>query len=201
MTQAALVQALSAQIGENTPGAPEPAEHALRTYLERLRWPDGVRCPRCNSEKVYRLGDGHQFYCPGGICGYQFSVTAGSIFNHTQLPLWKWFLATYLMCESTTGTSANKIARTLGISYKSAWYLCHRIRKAMGEALPGEPQVSAGVRRSISASHHSVSAKHLDRYIEEFEFRSSNRNNPFLFRDTLARLATTPKMDYKELTA
>jgi transposase-like protein len=211
MTQADLVRALSMQIGQqvrrrvrqqagqNACVEADLQDDRLRAYLEKLRWPDGVRCPRCNTQRIYRLVDRDQFYCSGGDCGYQFSVTAGSIFNHTQLPLWKWFLAAWLMCESTTGLSANKMARALGVSYKTAWYLCHRIRQAMREAGSGE--LDAAVRRSIAASHHSVSAKHLDRYIEEFEFRSNNRENPFLFRDTLGRLAMTEKMDYKELTA
>ena len=199
--QAGLLRALSRNDQQDAEVDPdtELTDDKLRAYLEHLRWPDGVRCPRCNSERVFRVAGRDQFNC--GSCRYQFSVTAGSIFNHTQLPLWKWFLAVYLMCESRTGTSANKIARPLGVSYKTAWYLCHRIRKAMAEAGSGEPGASAGVRRSITALHHGVSAKHLDRYIEEFEFRSNNRGNPLLFRDTLARLATTGKMDYKELTA
>ena len=174
----------------------------LREYLEFLRWPDGVRCPRCNSDQICRLVDRDQFYCTDTGCRYQFSVTAGSIFNHTQLPLWKWFPASYLMCEPESGISANRMARTLGVSYKTAWFLCHRIRRALREADTGEePDAPASVRRSIAASHHRVSAKHLDRYVEEFEFRAGNRENPFLFRDTLARLAMTEKMDYKELTA
>jgi transposase-like protein len=56
---------------------------------------------------------------------------SGSVFHDTHLPLWKWFLAVYIMCESKKSTSANQLKRTLGISYKTAWYLCHRIRKAM----------------------------------------------------------------------
>ncbi|HEY6487531.1 MAG TPA: IS1595 family transposase, partial [Terracidiphilus sp.] len=75
-----------------------------------------------------------QFDCDG--CRYQFSVTAGTIFNDSHLPLWKWFLCTYLLCESRKGMSANQLKRTLGISYKTAWYLCHRIRAAMKEVNP-----------------------------------------------------------------
>jgi transposase-like protein len=63
-------------------------------------------------------------------------VTAGTIFNDSHLPLWKWFLCVYLLCESRKGMSANQLKRTLGISYKTAWYLCHRIRAAMTEANP-----------------------------------------------------------------
>ena len=65
-------------------------------------------------------------------CGYQFSVMSGTIMHDSHLPLRKWFLAIYLMCESKKGISANQMKRTLGVAYKTAWYLCHRIREAMG---------------------------------------------------------------------
>src|SRR5262249_21231577 len=71
-------------------------------------------------------------------CRYQFSVTAGTIFHDTHLPLTKWFATTYLICESRKGMSANQIKRMMGVSYKTAWYLCHRIRKAMADAQPGK---------------------------------------------------------------
>jgi transposase-like protein len=67
-------------------------------------------------------------------CEYQFTVTANTIFHDSHMPLIKWFTATYLLCESRKGMSANQIKRTLGISYKTAWYLCHRIRAAMATA-------------------------------------------------------------------
>jgi transposase-like protein len=67
-------------------------------------------------------------------CDYQFTVTAGTIFNDSHLPLTKWFMVTLLLCEARKGISANQIKRTVGMSYKTAWYLCHRIRAAMKEA-------------------------------------------------------------------
>ena len=72
-------------------------------------------------------------------CRYQFSVTAGSIFHDSHFPLTKWFFATYVMVETKKGVSANQFKRMLGISYKTAWYLCHRIRKAMTEVNPDPP--------------------------------------------------------------
>jgi transposase-like protein len=108
------------------------SEDKCRMYLEQLRWPNGHKCVRCQSEKVYAIYGRDQYVCDS--CSYQFSVTAGTIFHDTHLPLWKWFLATYLLCESKKGMSANQISRTLGVSYKTAWYLCHRIRAAMAEA-------------------------------------------------------------------
>src|SRR5207244_4469409 len=103
-----------------------------RELLKRLRWPQGVKCTRCGDEAV-KLATGKElFYCRK--CDYQFSVTAGTIFNDSHLPLTKWFIATLLICEARKGFSANQMKRTLGVSYKTAWYLCHRIRAAMVEA-------------------------------------------------------------------
>jgi transposase-like protein len=107
------------------------SEPKCRAYLERLRWPKGVTCPACKSDKISRIVKRNQFDCEA--CRYQFSATAGTIFHDTHLPLWKWFLATYLLCESRKGMSANQMKRQLAISYKTAWYLCHRIRAAMLE--------------------------------------------------------------------
>src|SRR5205807_4310180 len=72
-----------------------------------------------------------QFDC--AECEYHFSVTAGTVFNDSHLPLTTWFIAVLLLCEARKGMSANQIKRTLGVSYKTAWYLCHRIRAAMKE--------------------------------------------------------------------
>jgi transposase-like protein len=105
------------------------SEDRCRELLEVLRWPSGVCCLRCGNVSVSKLEKRHQYECNG--CRYQFSATAGSVFHDSHLPLWKWFLATYLMCEGKKGISANQLKRTLGISYKTAWYLCHRIREAM----------------------------------------------------------------------
>jgi transposase-like protein len=108
-------------------------ESKCRELLKRLRWPEGVICPRCKSKTISRLFTQSKFECSD--CRYQFSVTAGTIFNDSHLPLTQWFLATLLLCEAKKGMSACQIQRTLGIgSYKTAWYLCHRIRAAMVEA-------------------------------------------------------------------
>jgi transposase-like protein len=283
-------------------------EEKCRTYLEQLRWPDGVKCPRCKSDKVYPILKREQFVCDS--CKYQFSATAGTIFHDSHLPLWKWFLATYLMAESKKGMSANQLKRTLAVSYKTAWYLCHRIRKAMqelnakpltgtveldetwiggkrhwkertylrnktmvlgalqrggsvrmkaekrskspsqrivrewiekttapnterfctdehpayfgiqdqdtkhesvdhnaGEYVRGEVHTN-GIenawslfKRSVIGSYHKVSEKHLDAYLDEFEWRFNNRRNPFLFRDTIMKLLASSNIAYKELTA
>jgi len=106
-------------------------ESKCRNYLEKLRWPNGVTCPHCKHDKVYRIRR-EQFSCAS--CEYQFSVTVDTIFHDTHLPLVTWFLATLLLCEAKKGMSACQIKRSLGIkTYKTAWYLCHRIRSAMAQ--------------------------------------------------------------------
>jgi transposase-like protein len=107
-------------------------ESKCRAYLESLRWPKGVICPHRKADKVYRLVKRDQFLCAS--CEYQFSVTVDTIFHDTHLPLVTWFLAAVLLCEAKKGMSACQIQRSLGIkTYKTAWYLCHRIRAAMLE--------------------------------------------------------------------
>src|SRR5580692_6347518 len=108
-----------------------PTDEKCREILTRLRWPEGVQCPRCKMEVVELETEKELFYCKA--CDYQFSVTAGTIFNDSHLPLTKWFMATLLLCEAKKGISACQVQRTLGVSYKTAWYLCHRIRAAMKE--------------------------------------------------------------------
>jgi transposase-like protein len=106
-------------------------DERCRELLVRLRWPNGVECTRCKMPVVELATAKQLFYCKS--CDYQFSVTSGTVFNDSHLPLQKWFLATLLLCEAKKGMSANQIKRTLGVSYKTAWYLCHRIRFAMTE--------------------------------------------------------------------
>jgi transposase-like protein len=107
-------------------------DEQCRTILEELRWPDGPHCPRCESTKLSRIAKRDQFDCDS--CRYQFSVTVGTVLHDSHLPLRKWFIAAFLICEAKKGMSALQLKRTLGVSYKTAWYLCHRIRAAMVEA-------------------------------------------------------------------
>jgi transposase-like protein len=106
-----------------------------RELLERLRWPEGVTCPRCKDTRVSRLKEYVRYECVG--CEYQFTATSGTIFHDSHLPLPIWFIAVLLLCEAKKGMSAHQLKRTIWGqhkgSYKTAWYLCHRIRAAMKE--------------------------------------------------------------------
>ena len=282
-------------------------DEKCRKHLERLRWPNGVACIRCGSMEVSRIKGRSQWDCLG--CSYHFSATSGTIMHDSHLSLRKWFAAIYLMCESRKGVSANQLHRTLGISYKTAWYLCHRIREAMGNdpfegptlvgvvevdetlvggrtrgkghAYKGNKTWVAGAiqrggkvrveripnikrrtlhdfinrtvrdeaeaiytdelrsylgiedentihrtvshsseqwvvgdvhtnsvegvwslfKRSIVGTFHKMSVKHLDRYLEELEWRFNNRDNPHIFRDTLCRIVNTGSLTYRKLVA
>ena len=284
-----------------------------RAYLEELRWPNGVECPRCKGKSISRIQARKVLECNAPECRYQFSVTAGTIFHDSHLPLPKWFMAVFVITESRKGISALQLKRFLKVSYKTAWYLCHRIREAMAELRPvplrgtvevdetyvggkwrgknkrddgrkdwrerktmvmgaiergGNIRLQTGktrtrevlrtfisknvaddcahiytdesilyrklddvntthesvnheiheyvrgdvstnaiesafglFKRAMVGSYHQVSAKHLDRYLDEFEFRYNNRKNAYLFRDTLMRLTKGSALPYDKLTA
>lgn len=109
---------------------------AAREYLEGLRWPNGPVCPHCGTEgEHYKLeGKSHRpglWKCSEYECRKQFSVTVGTVFERSKVPLNKWLLATHFMCASKKGMSAHQIHRMIGVTYKTAWFMCHRIREAM----------------------------------------------------------------------
>ena len=134
-------------------------EAKCRTYLKRLRWPKGVACPRCQHTAISTLRNQGKYEC--AKCEYQFSVTSGTIFHDSRLSLEKWFLAVLLICEAKKGMSANQLKRTIGVSYKTAWYLSHRIRAAMKGAdaslLSGTVEVDetyiGGKQRHVGRGH------------------------------------------------
>lgn len=105
-----------------------------RHYLEALRWPNGPVCPHCGVEgEAYALqGTAHR---PGLLkckaCRKQFSVTVGTVFEKSKIPLNKWLMAVHLMCASKKAISSHQLHRMLGVTYKSAWFMTHRIREAM----------------------------------------------------------------------
>jgi len=109
-------------------------DEQCRETIQHLRWPAGVTCLRCHSDNIGPVSDRKVFVCYS--CRYQFSATVNTIFHDSHLPLTVWFFVTYLMTESRKGLSANQVKRMFGVSYKTAWYLCHRIRAAMKEVQP-----------------------------------------------------------------
>ena len=113
-------------------------EAAARAYLEVVRWPNGVNCPHCGSVGVKRMeGKVHRvgaWQCRD--CREQLTVTAGSVFESSHVPLHKLVLATHLMTCSKKGISSKQLQRMLSVTYKTAWFMSRRIREAMTCASP-----------------------------------------------------------------
>jgi transposase-like protein len=111
-----------------------PHDDACKSYLVRHRWPVGIRCPRCGHDRVYELAT-RPFHWQCHNCapqGYRFSVLVGTIFENTNIGLRDWFRVIHMMLTSKKGISALQVQRTMGFgSYKTAWYMCHRIRAAL----------------------------------------------------------------------
>ena len=117
-----------------------------REHLEAQRWPNGPICPHCGvvAEATELKGKAHRpgvYQC--NACREQFTATVGTVFERSKVPLNKWLLASYLMASSKKGISAHQIHRTLGVTYKTAWFMCHRLREAMRDPSP-EPLGGAG---------------------------------------------------------
>ena len=113
-------------------------EERCIAHFERIRWPRALRCIRCKGKRIHRLEaegktgkERYLYWCAD--CRYQYSVTTGTVFHDSHLPLTKWFLAIYLICSAKKGVSAKQLQRELDTSYKTAWYMAHRIRLAMQE--------------------------------------------------------------------
>jgi len=107
-------------------------EAAATAHIEASRWPNGVTCPHCGADNIRRMEGKTQagmFLC--NSCRDKFTVRTGSVMERSHVPLHKWLLATHLMAASKKGVSAHQIGRMLGVTYKTAWFLCHRIREAM----------------------------------------------------------------------
>jgi transposase-like protein len=109
-------------------------EDKAREYLEASRWPDGPVCPHCGQLDTVKVLGGKSmgpgwYFCSD--CREKFTVRVGTLYERSHIPLHKWLLATHLIVSSKKGMSALQLSRMLGITYKSAWFMCHRIREQM----------------------------------------------------------------------
>lgn len=111
---------------------------AAREYLEAIRWPEGPVCPHCGvvDNATLMKGKSHR---PGlwkcKDCRQPFTVTVGTLFERSKIPLHKWFIAVFMLCSSKKGMSSHQLHRMLGVTYKTAWFMTHRIREAMREGV------------------------------------------------------------------
>jgi transposase-like protein len=204
-------------------------EDGARAYVEELRWPDGVSCPRCESGRVGWIQTRRKHECRS--CRYQFRFSSGTIFHDSHLPLSRWLLAVQLILESETGFLANQLHAIIGGSYKTSWFVGHRIRSAMSGSLvelgmpkafsaaveqavlgerpteiplehaEHEDAVRAGLAhaRELIAAYHRPSPEHLAAYRDEARWREENVGNEYAFRETVRALLVTGPLPWHTL--
>src|SRR5271165_1169029 len=107
-----------------------------REYVVARRWPNGVECPRCGSEHVAFMGKYNRWQCSARHDNRQFTAKTGTIFEDSPLSLDKWLLAMWQVVNCKNGVSSYEIARATGVTQKTAWFMDHRIRVALGMATP-----------------------------------------------------------------
>jgi transposase-like protein len=129
-------------------------EAAAIACVEASRWPNGVTCPMCGSDNVTRMGGATQagmFMCNG--CRDKFTCRSGTVMERSHIPVHKWLLAIHLMSASKKGMSAHQLHRMLGVTYKSAWFLAHRIREAMNAHSDDCDQSFQRIATSVTRVH------------------------------------------------
>jgi transposase-like protein len=133
---------------------------AAADYLESIRWPDGPVCPHCGeSERTpYRLKNKTRKLWKCAACRKQYTVTIGTIFEASHVPLHKWLLAFYLLCSSKKGMSAHQLHRMLGVTYKTAWFIFHRVREAMRD-----PAFTSRLSGTVEADETYIGGKRRHR--------------------------------------
>jgi transposase-like protein len=141
-------------------------EEAARKHLEAIRWPDGVICPLCGSTEGARelggasMGPGW-YYCED--CQEKFTVRTGTVYERSHVPLNKWLLAFRLLCASKKGMSAHQLHRTLDVTYKTAWFMAHRIREAMAPTKSAGPLGGKG--KIVEADTTYVGGKEKNKHV------------------------------------
>lgn len=144
-------------------------EDKAREALEAVRWPDGPVCPHCGNidqDKIARAtGKSVRpglYYC--AACNDQFTVTVGTVMERSKIPISKWLLAMHLMGASKKGMSAHQMHRMLGVTYKSAWFMCHRIREAMSNPTPKSGMGGAGHQVQADETYYGNTSKRAKGY-------------------------------------
>lgn len=133
---------------------------AARKHLEALRWPNGAECPHCGLIKATAVKGGREGLYQCNACREQFTVTVGTLFEKSKIPLNKWLLCNHLLCASKKGISAKRIERMLGVTYKTAWFMMHRIREAMK---PTDNTPMGGPGATVEADETFVGGKARNR--------------------------------------
>ena len=178
-------------------GSPEPTEHECRQLLERLRWPDGITCPRCESRAIGEIPARQRYYCRS--CRHFFSLTSGTAFHNSHLPIRKWLLAIELLLAADNGLPATQLHHTLGGSYKTAWFAEHRIRAALHQATT-PPDPHQPTHNHTTTNNHRHSRKYHPAYQAEARWRAHHANNNNALHHTLLTLLHANPTSWNQLT-
>jgi transposase-like protein len=184
-------------------------EAGSRAYLEEIRGPDGVRCARCSSPRTGFIDAREKYYCRD--CSYQFRVSAGTVLHDSHAALGYWLVAVGLILESAHGYPATQLHQALGGSYKTAWFVEHRIRSAMSAALvTDDPSIDrvelpidtewAEMRSLAAGAYHRPSVDHINAYWGEALWRRRSAGDENAFRKTVAALLDAEPLTMAQLT-
>jgi transposase-like protein len=153
-------------------------EDAARERLENIIWPNGVHCPRCGGfDRITTVSGGRSGLYRCGPCKRQFTVTVGTIFESSHVPLHKWFQAAHLMASSKKGISAHQLHRTLKITYKTAWFMEHRLREAMRSGNLS-PMGGAGSVVEADETYHGKKAEQPTHRRDGLPYKGSRDGRP-----------------------
>jgi transposase-like protein len=139
------------------------SEEAARKHLEALQWPDGPICPHCGTiDRASAIAGGRKglWFC--NACRMQFSVTVGTVFERSKVPLNTWLYANHLLCSSKKGISSHQLSRMLGVTYKTAWFMAHRIREAMAPVKGAGPKGGEG--KIVEADETYIGGKEKNKH-------------------------------------
>lgn len=155
-------------------------ETVCREHLIKQRWPDGkVKCQYCGHDKCYRIDKGERFKCANNKCYKRFRVTVGTIYEASNIPLTQWFLAQYIIMNHKKGISSCQLARDLGVTQKTGWFMLHRIREQL--KANGSPMLSGTVEIDESYIGGRVGNMNKKR-------REQNKVKPFIKAPLVAML-------------
>jgi transposase-like protein len=145
-------------------------ETKAREALEATRWPDGPICPHCGNsdqDKTAKIEGTKRSHRPGlrycNECKGQFTVTVGTVFERSKIPLTKWWMAAHLFSSGKNGVSAHEIHRSLGVTYKTAWFMMHRLREAMADLEPS-PMGGEGQSLQVDETYYGNTSKRAKGY-------------------------------------